>query len=256
MDVKASLLKIGLKDKEIAVYLMLLERGRMKPSEIATILKINRATTYNILKVLVSRGIIAEDISGKTSFFTPLPPESLINLTRDIKREIEEKESLIREAVSGLQLLQSEHTYPVPKIRLIEESSLEKFLYDNTTKWQDAIIASDGIWWGFQDKKFAKKYQKWIDFTWTTEQSTHLNYVPKVFTNSSETELELAKKYARSGRSVKILEDIELTANIWVCGDYMVMMIVDQKPMYLIEIHDKMIAHNVKSVFKKLWKMT
>ena len=96
-----------------------------------------------------------------------------MNLTRESKREIEEKETLIQMAVGELKLFQSENSYPVPKMQLIEESLLEKFLYDNTTRWQDAIIAGDGVWWGFQDRKFAEKYQKWIDFTWTTEQSTH-----------------------------------------------------------------------------------
>lgn len=253
MNVKTSLAQVGLKDKEISIYLSLLERGRMKPSEIAPLTKINRATVYNILQSLVSRGIIAEDISGSTRYFTSLPPENLINLTREAKREIEEKETLIKSAVEELTLVQSEKSYPVPKMRLIEENALEKYLFDNTTKWQDAIIADDGVWWGFQDKKFAEKYQKWIDFTWTTEQSTHLNYVPKVFTNISETELELANKYAKSGRTVKIINDIELSANTWVCGDYLVMIVVNQKPSYLIEIHDKMITSNVKSIFKKLW---
>lgn len=252
----ATLAQIGLKDKEISIYLTLLKQGRLKPADIATLTKINRATVYNILQSLVSRGIIAEDVSGTTSYFTSLPPENLINLTRDAKREIEEKESLIAKAVNELALLQSEHTYPVPKMRLIEESSLEKFLYDNTVKWQKAIIAGDGVWWGFQDKKFAEKYQKWIDFTWTTDQSTHLNYIPKVFTNTSKTELELAKKYEKSGRTAKILNDIELTANMWVCGDYLVMIVVDQKPNYLIEIHDAMMAKNIKGIFKKLWSIS
>lgn len=256
MDAKASLAQIGLKDKEVSTYLTLLEHGRLKPAEIATLTKINRATVYNILQSLVSRGIIAEDISGTTRYFTSLPPENLINLTREAKREIEEKEALITEAVNEIALLRAEHTYPVPKMRLIEESNLEKFLFDNTTRWQDAIIAGDGVWWGFQDKKFALKYQKWIDFTWTTDQSTHLNYIPKVFTNTSETELELAKKYAKSGRTAKILSDIELTANMWVCGDYLVMIVVDQKPNYLIEIHDAMMAKNIKGIFKKLWSVS
>ena len=83
-----------------------------------------------------------------------------------------------------------------------------------------------------------------------------LNDIPKVFTNSSKTELELAQKYAKSGRTAKILGDIELTANMWVCGDSVIMIIVDQKPNYLIEIHDKMMAHNIKGIFKKLWAVT
>ncbi len=256
MNVESTLAKIGLNDKEITLYLILLERGKIKPSELARISKINRATTYSILNNLVSKGIIAADESGRTTLFSPLPPESLRNMTRDARREVEEKEALLSDAIEDLKLLQSTHEYPVPKMRLVEESDLEKYLYDNTTKWQDAIIAGDGVWWGFQDKKFAEKYQKWIDFTWTTTRSTQQNYKPKVFTNTSETELELRDKYAKLGRDAKVILDIKFTANMWVCGDYTVMIAVDQKPAYLIEIHDTMIAHNIKSIFKKLWDTT
>lgn len=256
MNVESTLAKIGLNDKEITLYLVLIERGKMKPSELSRITKINRATTYSILNTLVSKGIIAIDVSGKTTLFSPLPPENLMNITRNAKREVEEKEVLLSGAIADLKLLQATNEYPIPKMRLIEVNDLEKYLYDNTTKWQDAIIAGDGVWWGFQDKKFAEKYQKWIDFTWTTEQSKHRNYTPQVFTNTSEVELELRDKYSKSGRAAKLLSDVKFTANMWVCGNYVVMITVEQKPAYLLEIHDEMMAYNTKSIFKKLWSTT
>lgn len=256
MNVELTLAKIGLNDKEITLYLALLKRGKMKPSELARISKINRATTYSILNNLVSKGIIAADASGKTALFSPLPPENLLSMTRDARREVEEKEALLSDAIEDLKILQATHEYPVPKMRLVEECDLEKYLYDNTTKWQNAIIVDDGVWWGFQDKNFAEKYRKWIDYTWTTPQCKQQNYKPKVFTNTSEEELELRDRYAKLGRNTKQIMDIKFTANMWVCGDYMVMIAVEQKPSYLIEIQDTMIAQNIKNIFKKLWETT
>ena len=106
------------------------------------------------------------------------------------------------------------------------------------------------------DKNFAEKYRKWIDYTWTTPQCKQQNYKPKVFTNTSEEELELRDRYAKLGRNTKQIMDIKFTANMWVCGDYMVMIAVEQKPSYLIEIQDTMIAQNIKNIFKKLWETT
>lgn len=255
MSASTTLKKIGLGEKEITLYMALLRRGKMKPSELATLTKINRATVYSIVKGLTSKGLVAEDVSGRTTYITPLPPESLAHLADDARREMREKEELIKRAVGELSLMKAEHAYPVPKMRIVEEGDLEKFLHDNTTKWQDAIIAGDGIWWGFQDKSFTERYQKWIDFTWTTQQSEHQNYLPKVFTNISPTEVRIAQKYKKDRRVVKMLTDVDLTANTWVCGDYMVMIVTDQHPSYLIEIHDKMLAHNTKEIFKKLWSV-
>ena len=113
------------------------------------------------------------------------------------------------------------------KMRLVTEENLEKFLFDNTTKWQDAVIASDGVWWGFQDISFAERYQSWIDSTWTTEQSKHAHYGTKVFSNTSHAELALAKKFNKGKRFVRVLTDIDFTANVWVCGDYLVMIVTD-----------------------------
>ena len=49
-------------EKEIKIYLTLLHRGRMKPSELALNTKINRASVYNLAQGLVSKGLIAEGL--------------------------------------------------------------------------------------------------------------------------------------------------------------------------------------------------
>lgn len=56
MSASTTLKKIGLGEKEITLYMALLRRGKMKPSELATLTKINRATVYSIVKGLTSKG--------------------------------------------------------------------------------------------------------------------------------------------------------------------------------------------------------
>lgn len=253
MTLNTTLEKIGLNEKEIKLYLTLLRRGKSKPSELAILTKINRATVYNTLSSLASKGLVAEDASGATAYFTPLPPENLSKLADDARRDVVRKEELIKDAVGALSLISAERAYPIPKMRLVTEEHLEKFLFDNTTKWQDAVIAGDGVWWAFQDISFAERYQSWIDSTWTKKQSKHLHYETKIFSNKSHAELSLAKKFNKGKRFVRILSDIDFTANVWVCGDYLVMIVTEQHPSYLIEIHDTMLAHNVGEILKKLW---
>ncbi len=47
---------------------------------------------------------------------------------------------------------------------------------------------------------------------------------------------------------------VEFTGSTWVCGDYLVMIITNQHPHYLIEIHDATLAHNVREICKGIWK--
>lgn len=248
--------KIGLNDKEVKVYLTLFENGATKPTVLAKMTKLNRATLYNVAQGLISKGIVSGDLSGKSLVFTPLPPSDLEKILAPAKRDLEEKASLIEEAVSELNLIVSGKQYPIPKIRFIEENNLEKFLFDNLEKWQDEVIGSDGVWWGYQDHTFAASFEKWLDQTWRTTQSKNSHYQAQVFSNVSETESKLKRKYANPKRQVRFLENTSFTATTWVCGDYLIMIMTQQHPYYLIEIHDQFLAQNTKEVFKKLWELS
>jgi sugar-specific transcriptional regulator TrmB len=256
MAINQTLKKLGLNDKEIRVYLALLKSGKIKPSSLAKITKLNRATLYSVAKSLLSKGIVTEDISGKILHFIPLPPNSLGKILEQAKRELKEKEELIKNAVGELNLIATDKSYPVPKIRLIEEDHLEKYLFDNTVKWQEAVIASDGVWWGYQDQNFAEIFEKWIYSTWKTIQSKHSHYKPQFFSSNTEIEKKLSAKFAKDKRKIRLLNDTDFSANTWVCGDYLVMIVTQKHPFYLLEINDPMLAHNTREIFKKLWNCT
>lgn len=253
MTLQQTLKKLGLNEKEIKVYLTLLKTGETKPSTLAKVTKLNRATLYNIAKSLLSKGVIAEDISGKILHFSPLPPNKLGNILEHSKRELKEKEELVKSAINELNLLAVDKAYSIPKISFIEEHNLEKYLFDNTEKWQGAIINSDGVWWGYQDQSFAELFEKWIDHTWKTKSSRHSHYKPKFFSNETAIEKRIGEKYPSDKREMKYLSDTDFTANTWICGNYMIMIVTHKHPFHLIEIHDQMIAHNNREVFKKLW---
>jgi sugar-specific transcriptional regulator TrmB len=253
MAINQTLRSLGLNDKEIQVYVTLLKNGKTKPAVLANLSKLKRASLYHIAKGLLAKGLIAEDFAGKTLQFVPLPPESLGKIIEQSKRELAEKQAIIKRAINEISLISAEKSYPVPKIRFIEENNLEKFLFDNLVKWQKAIIESDGIWWGFQDHSFVENFEKWISESWKTAESKNSNYKAQVFTNASEIETKIKNIYPRQKRNVSFLQDLDFTATVWVCGDYLITISTRQAPFYLIEINDQLLAQNMKAVFKKLW---
>ncbi len=255
MPINKTLQKLGLNEKEIRIYLALLKHGKTKPSDLAKTTNLNRATLYAVAKGLVSKGIIAEDLSNKILYFIALPPENLNRILDQTKREIKEKELLIKGAVNELNLINCEKNYPVPKIRFIEENNLEKFLFDNIVKWQKEIISIDGVWWGFQDHSFVENFPKWIEETWKTKESKDGNYQAQVLTNVSEVEKKLIGKY-QPKRQVKFFPDMNFTSTVWVCGNYLVTISTRQHPFYAIEIHDELLAQNMREILKKLWSLT
>ncbi len=249
--IKALLYKLGLNDKEVQVYQMTLKHAKISPALLAKHTKLPRPTVYNICKNLVAKGLLIEDLGDKTLQVLPTPASELKSLIKREEEEYKIKTRTIEDLSNELSLLKSETLYPVPKIRFIEEKSLEEYLYNRTPLWNKSIMASDGIWWGFQDHSFTEKYQTWIDWFWKV---TPKDLKLKLLSNRSKLENDLKGKYER--RDIKPWNKSEnYTATTWVLGDYLVMIVTDSEPYYLVEIHDARMAHNFRETFRNLWDL-
>lgn len=245
------LLQLGLNEKEIKVYKTLLKHGKLTPAAIAKLTKINRTTVYSTAKLLVAKGMVAEDLGGKTLSFIATPPASLNKLLDQQKVELKAKEKLLSAVVEELSLLGTHTELLIPKIRFIEEQSLEKYLYKEAKKWDSSARTLDSTWWGFQDHSLVEKYEKWIHWLW---KSVHKDSIVNMFSNHSNTERRLRYKYPK--RQVKFLENQNFTATTWVVGNYLILVSCGQSPSYLIEIHDTTLSHNMRELFKNLWLKT
>lgn len=255
MTVNETLSQLGLNQKEIRVYTTLLKVGRMTPAAISRLTKINRATVYNIAKCLVTKGFIAEDLGSKTRYLSPLPAESMRQITEKQKREMAEKEKLVKELMGQISLM-AKKDYPVPKIRFVEEGELRDFLYDNFIKWQTDLMKKDFTWWGFQDHSLVEHYEDWILWTWKQKEYQDPRCHAHLFSNDSTIEKKLEKKLDRSKRDIRFAKGMDFTSSVWIGGDYVIMTVARQHPFYLVEIHDATLAHNLRQVFRNLWEKT
>ena len=228
----------------------------MTPATLAKLTRINRATAYSVGKSLESKGLVAEDRSGKTIYLNPLPPESLQQLIERPRRELSEKEKLVKKAIADLTLLAGEKEYPVPKVRFVEETQLEEYLYDSTQRWQNSVLETDGVWWGFQDHSFVENYEHWIHSTWKTPQSKNKNLKGRVVSNESVIEKKLAKQYSKDKRDVRTVPNMHFTSSLWVAGDSVITIMTRKHPFYLYEIQDPLLAQTMRELCKKLWQET
>jgi len=234
---------------EIKVYLLILEYKKILPSTISYISKINRTTTYSILKKLKEKILISEDIAWKNKHIIALPIENLHNLIEKQKQELLRKESITQDLIKELwNKFDSKKIY-IPKIQYIEENILEDFLYNNIWKWSDSILKYDKIWWWFQDNKFIHLYLKWIDYFW---KNAPLELELKLFTNKSEIEKNISDNYKK--RHVKFSQFFwQIDSTMWVVWDYIIEISLKNKPYYLIETYNPMLANNLRNMFKNIW---
>jgi sugar-specific transcriptional regulator TrmB len=243
--------KLGLNETEIPVYLTILQHGKISAAHLSKLTKINRTTIYSITKQLVKHGIIAEDLSTNKRQFIARPPQDLDILLRRQEHEIEEKRYLLENAMSDLEKLAKTAQYSIPKIVFIEEDELKEYLYSQTSEWNKSILQVDGIWWGFQDPTFVEHYPEWIDWYW--QQTEPLDISLRLLTTESKVEEEMKKKnYPK--RTMKFWKGGEgFTASTWINGDHLIMIMTNQRPHYLVEIHDKVLAHNMRKLLKGIW---
>lgn len=253
--IEETLKKLGFSDKEIQVYLAILENGKILPATVATITHIKRPTVYAIGKELLKRGIITQDLEGTGGYFVALPPQHLNSIVEKEEKAIAEKKKIVKEAIAGLENVPKSKSYSVPKMRFIDEYNIKDFLYRQVPIWDESMVRSgDFTWWGFQDHTIleTKEYVEWIDWYWSrASDKMHL----KLISNDAEIEAKMkARNYPR--REIKFWrKDFRFTATNFIMGDYSVFMMTQHRPHYLVEIHDAVYAENMREVFKNLWNV-
>lgn len=107
-----SLKELGLTDKEIAVYLAILELGQANVLDIAKKSRIPRATVYGVLEKLMNEHLISSVLKGKRHFYLAEDPAK-------ITQQLQEKQRKIAHALPELQTIY-QHSTNRPVIRVYE----------------------------------------------------------------------------------------------------------------------------------------
>lgn len=109
--------KLGLKEKEVKVYLAGLELGPSSVQDIAKMVKITRPTIYEIIKKLKEKGLFAEVKQKGKRVFVAQSPERILGILRTQKREIEERE---REFIRIIAVLEAKYSKEKGEIKLFK----------------------------------------------------------------------------------------------------------------------------------------
>src|SRR3989338_6400330 len=138
-----SLLKqLDFNDKEITIYLAILEKGKINPSEVAQITGINRTTVYSVAKELIRRGIVSEDLGASSKLLVAKSPRELERLIDKKLEIIEKQKNVIEQVVPELEKITKSATVFVPKIVFVPQENLESYLYNRAAVWNESIMQS------------------------------------------------------------------------------------------------------------------
>lgn len=116
--IKRALESIGLGDKEARVLLALLENGPMFAAAVARTAKLNRTTTYGILKELSSKGLVSSS-NGVATKYQSIAPELLPAYIERRGNELLEMKNQVSELVPQIKMLRAKGKV-LPKVQFFE----------------------------------------------------------------------------------------------------------------------------------------
>lgn len=245
--------KLGFDDKEISIFITVLERGRVAPAVVATITGINRSTVYSVAKSLAERGVLHIDTTSEPAYLVIESEEVLKNLISKQEIKLNEERKTVGEAIKLLENIPKSKHYSVPKIRFYSERELESALYERTKYWQEsAISTNEPLVWGYQDPLWFEKYPEWVKHYWDiAPKELGSRYLMDI--RSKETKKNQTFGHDRLIKYIDTEKHSFTTTNV-VLGDYIIYIVANEKPYYMIEIHDRVMAHNTREMFKLLWE--
>lgn len=118
-DIKRTLEILDLNDKEIAIYLMLLQVGTSPASTLGDRTQIVRSTAQYTCQQLEKKGLIRMVQKGNVYLYTAEEPEKLLLLLDKQKRELESKEIRVGRIIGQLKGLMNPNAI-LPKIKFFE----------------------------------------------------------------------------------------------------------------------------------------
>ena len=94
--------EMGLSKNEIKVYLTLLKLGSANVGDITKKSGVHRRNVYDCLERLMKKGVVGYVTKHRTKYFEASPPRRLLELVREEREKLKEKEAKILTVVSKL----------------------------------------------------------------------------------------------------------------------------------------------------------
>ena len=159
---ETELMRLGLNEKEVAVYLTLLSHGPSSVRKLAGISGINRGTTYDVLRTLKDRGLVCFYNEDMKQCFVAEDPSRLHELVVAQEAEVARAKTAVAELIPELRSLHDrganrpvsryyEGPQGVRAILLDVLDTMEKELEKTYYVYSSSAVRDAGLYASFED---------------------------------------------------------------------------------------------------------
>jgi sugar-specific transcriptional regulator TrmB len=243
--VKNALKSIGLADKEVTILLVLLQSGPMLATNIAKTSKLNRTTTYGLLKDLAEKGLVSSSHKQeKATRYQSIAPEMLPGYVERRLEELTQSKKDLEEVVPQIMLLRNKGK-TLPRVQYFEgakgvEQAYEDMLEHNAGKMIYALTGLEGavtsLTPAFMDYFIGQRNKRGIKAEYI---------VP-----ATSKAVEATKEDAKKGRVASFIPP-QYNFNTEICiydQKISILSYAQENPIALI-IEDETIAHAMRQIF-------
>ncbi len=234
--------RLGLTKQEARVYLSLLELGTTSAGDLIKKLGIHRAIVYNLLDLLIEKGLASYVIKANRKYFEAQDPDRLLEYLDSKRLELMDKEKELKKILPELQtkrkLSKEEQEGTIYKGKKGLKSIFEDILKDNK-EW--FVFGATG-----QFKEIFHAY-----FIHFHDRRVKLKIPLKIMFNENirkqhrEKELKLCK--------IKYVPEYYLTpSTTFIYGNKVVIINWSVEPMAFL-IRSKQVAQSYRSFFEYSW---
>ena len=180
------------------------------------------------------------------------PPESLSYLFETEEKRLQEKKALVEKAIEEVRAMPSTSGYIAPIVNFIPQERIAQYFVQRNDVWNESLLEHDKTWWGFNDIQFIEQYgMNWLSWYW---EHAPKDILVKIFSNDQKIERQLMEQMPKE-RTIRFWKgNHEFTGSLWIIGEYVVTVNVRQEPHYLVEMRDRILAQNLRTVFATLWE--
>lgn len=250
------LTELGLADKEIQIYLSLLELGSAPASILGQRAKIRRSTAQYTCQQLVKKGLFNVSRKGNTFLYTVENPEKLKQLLREKQEHLESVNEDLDRIMNELKAKQNPHTL-LPQIQFFEGEEGIKKTYDEIAE----LVKPDT-----EILSFAKVNSKQYEYntpidkilTEFTEKTTRKGLKTRALYLQDEASLKFAeyeKNYNSQIRLVKNNVNLDFEGGeLMIYQNHVWTLSLDQGIVFGYHLRSKSIAALYQTIFEIAWQ--
>lgn len=246
MDIKESLKNLNLNEKEVEVYLILLELGESSIIPVRKRALLPRTTVFHILEKLNEKGLVEIIETPSRRLYSPYPPRKILTLLNEEAEKLKDSSEKLKEALPQLNQLYNFSPFQ-PKVRffvgqeikqIYEEiltSPIEEVLYVGETNKLVGILSES-----FFKSWVLRKVKKGI---WTRS----------IRVKSAESDLFTPKEGLRKARFAP--EGFSAPAHIYIYHNS-VAILTSAKENFGLVTTSQDFAQTMRNWFEALWQIS